>query len=231
MDSQYIKKHLKELSRHHVLPQAHKDYLQKLKQSGFEPRVIYDIGSCVLHWAHEANKIWPAADIICFEAFDDCAFLYEEEQFDHHMGVLSDRDGTIVKFYQNELLPGGNSYYREIGCDNGRHFPEDKYVEKTTSKLDTIVKNRKFPLPDLIKIDVQGAEKDIIAGAVETLAHAQHLIVEMQCVNYNDKAPKVDETRPFIESLGWRCVTPLFCDNGPDGDYHFTKIISYRELF
>lgn len=224
MNQDSIRQHLKQLSRHHVLPRAHVDYLQKLKQTGFEPRVIYDIGACVLHWTTEANKIWPAADIICFEAFEECAFLYEEEQYNYHIGVLSNKDDSVVKFYQNELLPGGNSYYREIGYDNGKHFPSDKYLEKTTNKLDTIVKARGFPLPDLIKIDVQGAEKDVIEGAVQTMSHAKHLIVEMQRVNYNDNAPKVDVTLPFIESLGWKCVTPLFCDNGPDGDYHFERV-------
>lgn len=216
--------HLKRLSQIRGLPQAHIEYLHSLKQSGVEPRVIYDIGACVLHWTHEANKIWPAAQIIVFDAFEDCAFLYEEEQFDYHAGVLSHTDGNIVKFYQNNMLPGGNSYYRE----NSAVFPESCAIEKVTSRLDTVVKARNFPLPDLIKIDVQGAEKDIIAGAKNTLANVQHLIVEMQRVDYNAGAPKVQETLPYIESLGFKCVAPLFCDNGPDGDYHFVKATHHK---
>lgn len=215
-----IKKHLRHLSRLPCLPSAHIEYLGKLKQSGVEPRVIYDIGACVLHWTHEANKIWPAADIYVFDAIEECAFLYEEEQYDYHIGVLSHTDNNIVKFYQNDYLPGGNSYYRE----NSQHFPESCAKEKMTRTLDTIVKERNFPKPDLVKIDVQGAEMDVLKGANSTLKETQHLIVEMQRVNYNDGAPKVDTTLPFIESLKFKCVTPLFCDNGPDGDYHFVKI-------
>lgn len=211
--------HLRQLSQIRGMPQAHIEYLKKLKQDGVEPRVIYDIGACVLHWTHEAKKIWPAAEIIVFDAFDQCAFLYEEEQFDYHTGVLSHTDGNIVKFYQNEMLPGGNSYYRE----NSACFPESCAIEKVTSTLDTIVKARNFPLPDFIKIDVQGAEKDILQGAIDTLATVEHLIVEMQRVDYNAGAPKVTETLPYIESLGFKCIVPLFCDNGPDGDYHFRK--------
>lgn len=219
----HIIRHLKQLSKAPLLPRAHVEYLQKMKDSGFEPRVIYDIGACVLHWTHEAAKIWPEAKIIVFDAFEACTHVYEDEKYDYHVGVLSDKDDNIVKFYENPQLPCGNSYYRELGFDNGLHFPESCALEKVTKTLDTVVRERNFPLPDLIKIDVQGAEKDIIAGAPNTLAHAQHLIVEMQRVNYNDKAPKVQETMPYIESLGWECVTPLFCDNGPDGDYHFSR--------
>jgi hypothetical protein len=141
--------------------------------------------------------------------------------YDYHVGILSDEDDKTLRFYQNEYLPGGNSYYKE---NNDRVFPPDVFIEKVSKKLDTVVPEKSFPLPDLIKIDVQGAEKDLIHGAAETLKSVQHLIVEMQCVNYNDKAPLVGETLPYIESLGFKCVAPKFSDNGPDADYGFTRV-------
>jgi hypothetical protein len=86
------------------------------------------------------------------------------------------------------------------------------------------VEENDFPLPDLVKIDVQCSEKYIIAGGLNTISHAKHLIVELQSIEYNEGAPNVDETLPYIESLGWKCTAPLFCNNGPDGDYGFTRI-------
>jgi hypothetical protein len=99
----------------------------------------------------------------------------------------------------------------------------DKYVERICRTLDSVVAERGFPLPDLIKIDVQGCEMDIIKGALETLRSAQYLIVELQDTNYNDGAPKADVTLPFIESLGWTCIARKFSDNGPDADYCFRR--------
>lgn len=217
-----LQKHLLELSDRRLLPNSHIQYLRYLKSTGFEPKVIYDIGSCVLHWTREAELIWPSAKYILFDAFEPTEFLYSG--YDYHMGVLSDLDGDTVKFYQNDYNCGGNSYYRELGFDNGAYFPADRYIMKPTTTLDSIVASRNFPKPDLIKIDVQGAELDIIKGAHQCIANAQHLIVEMQCVNYNDGAPQVGTTLPYIESLGWKCTAPLFSDNGPDGDYGFTKL-------
>jgi len=184
----------------------------------FEPRVIYDIGSCVLHWTKEAKKLWPDAEYVLFDAFEPAAVLYTG--YKNFVGVLSDNDDKIVKFYQNDHLFGGNSYYKEF---NDGVFPPDKYIEKKCNKLDTVVQANNFPLPDLIKIDVQGAEKDIIAGALNTLKHAKYLIVEMQDVDYNIGAPKVFETKPYIESLGWTCIAEKFSDNGPDADYCFVR--------
>ena len=120
--------------------------------------------------------------------------------------------------------PGGNSYYREIGCRNGFFFPENKYIEMKSMTLDTIVKERGFPLPDLIKIDVQGAEVDIIKGGLNTINNAKRLIVELQHNEYNQGALKVDQSLPIIEGLGWKCTDPLFQNNGVDGDYGFVRI-------
>lgn len=210
-----MENHLKNLSRIDALPRDHVNYLKSLRD---DPKIIYDIGSCVLHWTKEAKKVWPNAKIVLFDAYDPVEFLYEG--YDYHMGVLSDVDGKIVKFYQSDIHCGGNSYYKE---NNDEVFPECNHVLKTTRTLDSVVLEKKFPKPDLIKIDAQGCEMDILRGATECLAHASRLIVEMQTADYNRGAPKVRETLPYIESLGWKCDAPLFSNNGPDGDYGFFR--------
>jgi hypothetical protein len=141
------------------------------------------------------------------------------------VGPLSDSDDRVVKFYQNDFYPGGNSYYREIGFRDGALFPEDVYHLKQCARLDTVVQQQGFPLPDLIKIDVQGAEIDILKGATTTtINHAKYLIVELQHTEYNRGAWKADRSVPFIESLGWKCIGNRFSDNGPDADYCFERI-------
>ena len=216
--------HLRDLSHQSLLPKAHIAYLQKLKDGGFEPKVIYDIGACVLHWTKECKRIWPDAEYIIFDAFAPAEFLYIEQNLRYHVGVLSDVDDKEVRFYQNEQFPGGNSYYREIGYKNGSYFPEDKYILKTTRTLDSIVAERGFPLPDLIKMDVQGAELDILRGATNTHKNATHMILELQHTDYNQGAPKANECIPIIESFGWKCIAPLFQNNGNDGDYGFVRL-------
>jgi FkbM family methyltransferase len=217
-----IQNHLLKLQKTSQIPQNHIKYLISLKNNGFTPKVIYDIGACVLHWTNIAQHIWPNAEIVVFDAFDKAEFLYKDYQY--HIGVLSDKNDITVKFYQNNLIPYGNSYYREIGCSDGLYFPRDNYQVYKTRTLDSIVAEKHFPLPDLVKIDVQGAEKDIMTGGLQTLKNCQHLIVEMQRENYNDGAPQAHITLPFVENLGFNCVAPLFCDNGPDGDYGFVNI-------
>jgi FkbM family methyltransferase len=203
-----------------LLPWAHYTFLEEMKDGGFSPKVCYDIGSCVLHWTRHAERIWPGVKCVLFDAFEPAEMFYGG--YDYTMGVLSDSDGKEVRFYQNDLLFGGNSYYREVGCSH-KVFPEDTYLVKTTRSLDSIVREKGYPYPDLIKIDVQGAELDILKGAQEVLNHAKCIIVELQDVEYNQGAPLCDVTIGYLESIGWECTARKFSDNGPDGDYCFVK--------
>ena len=196
-----IKEHLKNLSINNSIPNDHVLYLKKLKDEGFEPKVIYDIGSCVLNWVKEAKKLWPTAKYILFDAYDKVEFLYKD--YDYHIGVLSDKDNKFVKFYQSDEHPGGNSYYKEVGSNLSNNiFTEEKAVYKLCKTLDTVVREKGFPSPDLIKMDVQGSEMDIIKGGRNTISKCEHLIVELQDSIYNLGAPLADKTLPYIESLG-----------------------------
>ena len=219
-DNEYKQKIIENLKTLHnidYLPINHVQFLLKLKNEwNFKPKIIYDIGSCVLHWTHHAEIIWPDAEIVLFEAFEPSKIFYEK--YKYNIGVLSNEDNKIVKFYQNDLHPGGNSYYRELMHNI---FPENKYILKKTATLDTIVTINKFPYPDLIKIDVQGAELDIIKGAKSILENTKILIIEMQHVNYNEGAPDVTITKPYLESLGWICIGDKFTNNTVDADYCF----------
>ena len=219
---QNINQHLEKLYRERQISGGHVQYLQSLKEKGFEPKVVYDIGACVTEWSDAVKRVWPNARCILFEAFDKLEHILRKSGYEYFVTVLSDKDDQIIKFYQNDTMITGNSYYREVGCPI-QYFPENCYVERITSRLDTLIKKNGLPLPDLVKIDVQGAERDVLEGGWQSINSAKHLIVEMQHMEYNKGAPQVAETKPWIEGHGWSCVAPLFTNNGPDGDYGFTR--------
>ena len=119
------------------------------------------------------------------------------------------------------MLFGGNSYYREIGYNNGKVFPEDRFLVLQTFKLDTVVEKNGFPYPDFIKIDSQGSELDIIKGASECLKHCKYLIVELQEIDYNKHSPKADQVIDYLKSIGYICISHKFSNNGGDFDSCF----------
>jgi FkbM family methyltransferase len=230
----YIEKQMIALHERDIVPSAHKRVLSDISRH-FTPRVIYDIGACVLHWTREAMKIWPEPECItiAFDAINEVEALYKSKGILYHIGVLSDEDNKLVNFYENKEMPGGNSYYKEIGHANADAvFPEDRYTEKNAMTLESVVRQKNFQMPDLIKIDVQGCELDILKGGINIINHAKYLVIELQNVQYNRGAPLEDVTIKYLKDNGWEIVEAKFVDNGPDADYLFinTRWVAYQNI-
>lgn len=213
----------------HWFPQSHIQFLGKLGLE-FNPDnlTIYDIGSNVLHWSEIAKNIWKNSNIYLFDAITETKLFYDEynaksnKTYEYNIGVLCDEDYKRISFYQNDEVSGGNSYYKEIGnCESSKLFTEKNIKQKIGMTLETIVKSKNIPTPDLIKIDVQGAELDILKGSMELINNAKFLIVELQHVEYNKGAPLYNQTRDFLIENGWEVYAEKFSNNGPDADWCF----------
>jgi FkbM family methyltransferase len=219
-------KNIKKISDYRSLPKNHHNYLINIKNKfNFYPTTIYDIGACVLHWTQRAQDIWPESEIVLFDATDAFETLYTESELQYFIYALSNESGKQIKFYQNNDNFAGNSYYKE----NSKYSPAAEYlfndksiVEMTTTTLDDLVKYKMLNKPQLIKIDVQGAELDVLIGATESLKSCEHLIVELRDVEYNIGSPEKEVVIEYLASQGFKNMG-MFCDNGPDGDYHFMK--------
>lgn len=224
----YPEARFRELYMLDYMPDSHRDHLLKLRDAGLQPKVIYDIGACVLHWTKKMKEtVWNDSQFYCFEAMEETEFLYKEFGVaGYHNGVLTDMDNKFVDFYKNIWAPGGNSYYIENHeIAGGKYFGEENKFRVRGMTLDTIVHYNNFPLPNLIKMDVQGAELDVVIGATKCLQHADDLILELQEVDYNMGAPKAREVIDYLRGIGYELVQPSpFCHGAHDADYHFKRV-------
>lgn len=236
--TQALTHYYKTLHNDSNIPDQHVDYLHKIEQHfNIKPHVIYDIGAAVLHWTKSAKKVWKDSKIIAFEAVREVEDFYKEYGIDYEIGVFSDTDNKELTFYEHPIYLGGNSYYKEsskFSAAAEKIYDAAHESQRITKTIDSVVASRNFPLPDLIKIDVQGAELDVLNGMKNTIKSVKHIIIELQHVEYNIGARLVGDSIPFIESLGFQLVQPsranpsilqnYFCGNGPDCDYHFMRV-------
>lgn len=126
-----------------------------------------------------------------------------------------------MTFYKTESNLTGNSYYKE----NTEFYSDSDGVPTVGWTLDGIVSDNQWPLPDLIKIDVQGAEVDILRGAAYCLSQCNDVILEAQHEDYNRGAPKVLDVIKFMESIGFELVERITHEK-VDSDYHFRKKVN-----
>lgn len=202
----------------------HAGYLAYIKKEyGVEPKIIYDIGSAVKHWTSNARHVWPDASYFLFDATRTVEFLYHDENY--YIGVLSDEQKKVI-FYEHPAHIGGNSVYRENPeFSNGADvlYGPDNACYRTARRLDDVVREKGFPPPDFIKLDVQGSELDILRGAGDLLNTVEHIIIELQKVEYNKGAPRDEEVIAALDEMGFVIQAKYFTSGPNDGDCHFIR--------
>jgi FkbM family methyltransferase len=205
---------------------SHRNALMRLKAQGFAPATVYDIGAYRGGWTRLAAQVFPDAKFILFEANADNATYLRRAGLSHFTVALAAEDGEKALFLPRQGDATGTSLYRE----NSAHYDADNLVVRkvATARLDTLVAAQRLPSAALIKIDVQGAELDVIAGARTALAHCQALIVELSLASYNKDAPLIAETMPAIARHGLRCIDICELHRSPAGgvlqaDFLFVK--------
>jgi FkbM family methyltransferase len=205
---------------------SHRNALLRLKAQGFAPATVYDIGAYRGGWTRLASQVFPDAAFILFEANADNAAHLRAAGLSHFTVALAAQDGEKPLFLPRQGDATGTSLYRE----NSAHYGSDNLVVRNvaTARLDTLVAEQGLAPADLIKIDVQGAELDVIAGAKTALAHCQALMVELSLASYNKDAPLIAETLPAITRHGFRCIDICELHRSPAGgvlqaDFLFVK--------
>jgi FkbM family methyltransferase len=117
--------------------------------------------------------------------------------------ILSKEKGE-VDWYDIEGGNGaGNSYYKETTS----HYAETAPVKRTCTTLNILFEENKITNDfDFIKIDVQGAELDILAGASKLLDNAQVILLEVPFVGeVNKNAPRFLDYISFMDKIGFTC--------------------------
>ncbi len=184
---------------------SQRNALGRLKSLGFLPAVIYDIGAYRGGWTRLASEIFPAARFVLFEANADHASALQSCGQRYVIAALGAQDGGRRAFH---VPRAGDVTGASLYVENTAHYavPNVEVRDVETMRLDTLVARERLPPPDLVKIDVQGAELDVLAGAGETLRGAQALVVEVSLVDYNRNAPLIAAVMAALDRAGFACA-------------------------
>ena len=184
---------------------THRNALARLKSLGFAPAVIYDIGAYRGGWTRVAADLFPEAQFVLFEANGDHAAELAVCGHRYFIAALGSEEGGTRAFH---VPRAGDVTGASLYVENTAHYAAANLQvrEVATVRLDTLVAREKLPAPDLVKIDVQGAELEVLAGASATLAGASVLVVEVSLVDYNKRAPLMAEVIAAVDRIGFKCA-------------------------
>ena len=175
-----------------------------LRDKGFYPKNILDIGASVCQTAEIMRQVWPVANILLFEGNNECEKLYQKLSYDYQIKLLGKING-ITKFYKTKWSPicSGNSIYKE----NSETYNDENLIveELPIYRLDDCVQ----PIYDFIKIDTQGSELDIIEGGINTFKNAKTVITEVSFNNYNEGGCTKEQILKKMFDLGFDYIMPV----------------------
>jgi FkbM family methyltransferase len=162
---------------------------------------VYDIGAHHGKWSLGMKKLMPKASFQRFEANPVCETFLKKTGLHYHRIALSRAKGKRV-FHSNNST--GDSFYPENTKLSGAFGWQEKEVE--TADLDTFAIQNHLPSPDWIKLDVQGAELDVLAGGKFLFSKSKFLLTEIPLLPYNLGAPSFSD---YLDAFGAAGFLPV----------------------
>lgn len=190
--------------RQHVARLVERDYeaitYRRLAGLGYKPKAIIDVGAFQGNWTLSARRIFGAVPTLMVEAQGALIpnlerVAGENESVAVANAVLGARDGEAVQFFE---MGTGSSFFPETS-DAPRHASE-----RYTQRLDDVVAQWRPGADDIfLKIDVQGAEREVLAGGTQVLANCSLVQLELAMLTYNEGAPLLPEVVEWMARNGW----------------------------
>jgi FkbM family methyltransferase len=205
--------------RHGVLPTLeHQAILRALN-----PSLVADVGANRGQFSLDVRCALPNARVVAFEPLTPEADIYTEifaSTATHvlHRVALGAEAGT-ASFHvsaardSSSLLPIGD---RQSELFPGTQEVSTQVVEVRT--LDDFADELASDGPTLLKIDVQGAELDVLRGAKVTLGSFRWIYLEMSFVELYDGQPLADTIVDELRTRGFELAgtgTPSIIDGRP----------------
>lgn len=195
--------------------------VSRMKRAGVQPRTIIDVGANVGQFAIAADRLLGEVTVFPIEPDPNVV-----KELQRNVGksiaervlavAVGDQAGT-VPFHVNanrqasSLLP--------LGADCRESFPEAKIVETISVPLETLDKlfgEMVLTPPVLLKIDVQGYEDRVLAGAVHLLRRVDWVLVEVAFSKLYDGTRSFDFIVEMMAGQSFRFVRPV--------DFHLSPV-------
>jgi FkbM family methyltransferase len=181
--------------------------LATLRDLGFRPNAIVDVGAFVGEWSAAAHAVFPDAAVAMLEARPAQRAVLERAasalgaDAEVAIALLGAAPRDAVPFHVTEG-GSGSSVMGELS-----DVPRETVMLPLVTLDDTLSGLRiapKIRAPILLKLDVQGYEREVLLGGSATLATAEIVAMELSTQRINEGAPMAHELVAFLAERGFQ---------------------------
>ncbi|HEX3054391.1 MAG TPA: FkbM family methyltransferase [Aggregatilineaceae bacterium] len=181
-------------------------YCQVIQQA----KVIYDVGASAIGVYSLAAAVSGAHRVVAFEpAPQNCIRLRENIRLNRLKDIIrvvpnavSDQNGT-VDFYIVQNTDGLHSLAAGL-------YEKQQRISVPTVSLDSFIEQSREPEPDLIKVDVEGAEVRVMRGLQQTLLKRRPVtvIIELHPQAVQQLGDHIEEIFKIAQNSEMEVYTP-----------------------
>jgi len=178
------------------------NYFLRLKNLGFEPDLVLDIGAFFGTWTLDCLKFYPTAKYLLFEPahhpFQQHLAGFSNVKINH---TILNSEEKEVDWYGEPNGGSGDSFFKE----RTKHFVNTAPIKKQTTTLENELKKENITAKSVfIKIDTQGSEIEILKGAGTILNNTDFIVLEMPLFGqYNEGCPSFKDYINSLDSFGF----------------------------
>ncbi|MGD9790371.1 MAG: FkbM family methyltransferase [Phycisphaerales bacterium] len=179
------------------------EFFTRFAGMGFEPTCILDIGGSNAAWSTTIHSVFPDAR---YEIFEPLAG--RREDYDR---ILEWALRTHPNFRLHTIALGADNSDAEFWSEPAgvgssllvSNVPKDQKITVPVRRLDDYLADQRLSQPQLIKIDVQGGEREVITGGAKTIEAADVLHLETWLTRgYGPATPLLTELIDTLRPMG-----------------------------
>jgi FkbM family methyltransferase len=185
--------------------------LHQLSTSGFRPRTVIDVGVATktdeLYQAFKDVNILLIEPLAEFEPFlRDICLSYNAQYVLAAAG--ENRGSAIINVHPDKF---GSSFFKEVEGPSVDGVPREVPVVT----IDDLCADRNLVGPYLMKVDVQGAELQVLAGATHTLQQTEAVILEVTLFGTMIGGPQLSDIVASMKQYGLAVYDVFGCHYRP----------------
>jgi FkbM family methyltransferase len=182
------------LGTHLGVPSIHWSLMQ-LREFGFIPKHVMDVGSFRGDWTRVCLDVFPEASITCIEPQDA-----PQEELTKLAGKHSNVNvfQTLLGKFDHKSIP-----FKEVGSGSSVLMDSMGGTQKPMTTIDALIESGHCKPPELLKLDVQGYEIEVLEGWSIGFDRCQVIQTEISLLPIVQGAPILHEVVSYFYQRGF----------------------------